>query len=60
MAKFREVADISNSVISLYTNVVYKKKNSLSFFERRPVLDVTIVLLRKLIFAEGSFVVDFI
>ena len=43
-----------------FVNVVYKKKSNLSFFERRPVMDVTIVLLRKLIFAEGSYVVEFI
>lgn len=58
--RFREAADISNTVLNLYINVVCRDKTSLFFLERRPVLDVTVVLLRKIVFAEGSFVVEFI
>jgi hypothetical protein len=58
--RFREAADISNTVLNLYINVVCRDKTSLFFLERRPVLDITVVLLRKIVFAEGSFVVEFI
>jgi len=58
--RFIEAADISNTVLNLYINVVCRDKTSLFFLERRPVLDITVVLLRKIVFAEGSFVVEFI
>lgn len=60
VAKFREIADISNSLLNLYINVVCRNKSSLTFLERENVLGVTFVLLRKIVFAEGTFAVDFI
>lgn len=58
--KFKEAADISNSVLNIYINVVSKQQFSLTLFERRPVLDVTIVLLRKVVFAEGTYALELI
>ena len=57
--RFRETADICNSVVSLYINVVAKYQQSLSFFKRKPTVEVTLLLLRKVVFAEGSFAMEF-
>jgi len=47
-------------VVNLYINVVAKSRQSLLFFERKPIVEVTLLILRKVTFAEGSFAVEFV
>jgi hypothetical protein len=58
--KFREAADISNSLLNLYINVVCKTQSSIILLSLKPIINVTIVLLRKIVFAEGTYAVEFI
>lgn len=47
-------------MVNLYINVVAKSRQSLLFFERKPIVEVTLLILRKVTFAEGSFAVEFV
>ena len=56
----RELADIKTSILRLYIHVVCQKTMSLFLFECKNFIDVLFELIKKYVFAEGTYVVEFV